>query len=284
MSGFLTKVMEERRRDALLAAQRVPQSALAKEVRSAPPRRSLQNLAARDQARAPAIIAELKRGSPSAGQLRAAYQPAALAAIYAQAGAAAISVLTEPRYFLGSAAHLRAVRQAVDLPILRKDFISTPYQVWEAAALGADVVLLIAAGLDLPTLHSLAVLAREIGLEVLVEVHDQVDLERVSDMEQVMLGVNTRDLQTLQVDLEVAARLAPLLPAGRLCIAESGIRTRQDIERLGALGYGGFLIGEALMRAPDIGLHLKTLLGLAPAPAGTGSGCLRAEAGDGHGG
>ncbi len=284
MSGFLTKVMEERRRDALLAAQRVPQSALAKEVRSAPPRRSLQNLAARDQARAPAIIAELKRGSPSAGQLRAAYQPAALAAIYAQAGAAAISVLTEPRYFLGSAAHLRAVRQAVDLPILRKDFISTPYQVWEAAALGADVVLLIAAGLDLPTLHSLAALAREIGLEVLVEVHDQLELERVSNMEQVMLGVNTRDLQTLQVDLEVAARLAPLLPAGRLCIAESGIRTRQDIERLGALGYGGFLIGEALMRAPDIGLHLKTLLGLAPAPAGTGSGCLRAEAGDGHGG
>ncbi|NLB60630.1 MAG: indole-3-glycerol phosphate synthase TrpC [Lentisphaerae bacterium] len=284
MSGFLTKVMEERRRDALLAAQRVPQSALAKEVRSAPPRRSLQNLAARDQARAPAIIAELKRGSPSAGQLRAAYQPAALAAIYAQAGAAAISVLTEPRYFLGSAAHLRAVRQAVDLPILLKDFISTPYQVWEAAALGADVVLLIAAGLDLPTLHSLAALAREIGLEVLVEVHDQVELERVSDMEQVMLGVNTRDLQTLQVDLEVAARLAPLLPVGRLCIAESGIRTRQDIERLGALGYGGFLIGEALMRAPDIGLHLKTLLGLAPAPAGTGSGCLRAEAGDGHGG
>ncbi len=258
-SDFLPKVMAERRRDARAAQARRPWAELEREARGARPRRSLAERL-RAAGRRPGIIAELKKASPSAGGLRSDYRPAELAADYARSGAAAISVLTEPRHFQGSAEDLRAVRQAVELPVLRKDFISEPYQVAESAVLGADAVLLIAAALEPRRLRTLYELAVELGLEALVEVHTREELAAVVPLTQALIGVNSRDLATLKTDLAVARGLAPFLPPGRLGIAESGIRERKDINELLALGYGGFLIGETLMRAPDPGAMLRSLL------------------------
>lgn len=274
MKNFLSMVMEERRRDARAVLTQAPlqqlqQQALA--ALAAPPRRSFIKTCRRLRAQGstPAIIAELKRASPTAGRLRLDYQPAALAAEYARAGAAAISVLTEPRHFLGCAADLQQVRQTVDLPLLRKDFISEPYQVIESAVLGADMVLLIAAALDFATLKALASLAAQLGLEALVEVHNQAELDKAATLPGVILGVNSRDLISLRTDLALARRLAPALPVDRMVIAESGIRSPQDVEELGALGYQGFLVGETLMRAGDVGAQLRALLGsYRAAPAG----------------
>ncbi len=254
--------MDERRRDARAAQERRPWAELERAARAPRPRRSLA-----DRLRAgpaPGIIAELKKASPSAGCLRPDYRPADIAAAYERAGAAAISVLTEPRHFLGSDDDLRAVRRAVGLPILRKDFLSEPYQLAESAVLGADVVLLIAAGLEPDRLRLLCALAAEFGLEPLVEVHGRAELEQALALDGPILGVNSRDLATLKTDLAVARGLAPHLPAGRPCIAESGIRSRRDIADLQALGYQGFLVGETLLRAPDPGVALRALL--APTP------------------
>lgn len=262
MQNFLSKVMEERRQDARQACLKMPQKELERLARNRP--RVLRRLA--DIQRGPRttrIIAEVKKASPSAGLLRETYQPAALAAEYEKAGAAAISVLTEPRYFRGSDSDLQAVRQVVNLPVLRKDFLSAPYQIYEAAVLGADLVLLIAAALDIRILRELYALATDLDLEVIVEVHTREEFEQAVPLEKAILGVNSRNLVTLKTDLSVARRLAPLLPPARLCIAESGIRTRQDIEELQALGYRGFLIGEILMKSPDVDEQLRLFLGSA---------------------
>jgi indole-3-glycerol phosphate synthase len=206
------------------------------------------------------VIAELKKASPSAGLLRPDYDPGAIARRYADAGAAALSVLTEPRHFLGSPDHLRAVRAAVDLPILRKDFMCDDYQVMEAAAWGADVILLIVAALDDAELRGLYQAALAQGLEVLVESHTAVELERALALDAAIIGVNSRDLKTLTTNLDVARQLAESIPPARLAIAESGIQHRADIEDLEGRGYRGFLIGEALVRASDPGGRLAELL------------------------
>jgi len=195
------------------------------------------------------IIAEMKKASPSAGLLRPRYAPSVLARRYEEAGAAGISVLTEPRKFLGSPRHLAAARAACGLPVLRKDFISEPYQVWEAAAWGADVVLLIASVLDDGTMRALHREAGRARLEVLVEAHTADELKRARRLDGAILGVNSRNLRTMRTDLAVAFGLARLLPRGVQAVAESGIRTRDDIERLRDAGYSGFLIGETLMRS-----------------------------------
>jgi indole-3-glycerol phosphate synthase len=212
----------------------------------------------------PRVIAECKRRSPSRGVLRRDYDPAAIGLGYERAGAAAISVLTEPTFFDGSLEHLRAVRAAVSIPVLRKDFIVTEYQLLEARAAGADAVLLIVAAGDDALLRRLIDRARELGLDVLVEVHDEAELTRAVDAGADVIGVNNRNLRTLQVRLEVTHALAARMPPDAVKVAESGLRTRDDLAALAAAGYEAFLVGERLMTAPDPGAALAELMG----PAG----------------
>jgi indole-3-glycerol phosphate synthase len=206
-----------------------------------------------------AVVAEVKKASPSAGLLRSEYKPADLAREYARARAVGISVLTEPLHFQGEERHLREVRSAVDLPVLRKDFLCDAYQVVEAAAWGADVVLLIVAALDEPVLRALYEEALRWSLEVLVEAHTAGELDAALSLDRAILGVNSRNLKTLKTDLGVARALAERIPEGRLCIAESGIKTRSDVLSLESAGYDGFLIGETLLKAEYPGEKLKGL-------------------------
>jgi len=210
---------------------------------------------------APRIIAECKRRSPSRGILRSDYDPAVHAASYAAAGAAAISVLTEPTFFDGLAQHLTAVRAAVDVPLLRKDFIVTDYQLVEAAVLGADAALLIVGALDDDLLPSLLARSNSLGLAALVEVHDDEEAKRAVDAGARIIGVNSRNLRTLSVDPEVHERVARALPQDTITVAESGIRTAADLTRLTACGYDAFLVGERLIGQPDPGLALRELRG-----------------------
>ncbi|HEV3217655.1 MAG TPA: indole-3-glycerol phosphate synthase TrpC [Vicinamibacterales bacterium] len=213
------------------------------------------------------VIAECKRRSPSRGVLRQNYEPAALAAAYAQAGAAAVSVLTEPTFFDGSLEHLAAVRAAVALPILRKDFIVDRYQLLEARTAGADAVLLIVAALSAAELRELHASAIDAGLEVLVEVHQADEVPIAVDSGAQMIGVNNRDLRTLAVDGEASNRLIRMIPRDVVSVAESGLKTRDDLERLRTCGYHAFLIGERFMTADDPGSALAELLkGQGPMP------------------
>lgn len=206
------------------------------------------------------IIAECKRRSPSKGILRAAYDPAAIAAGYAAAGAAGISVLTEPAFFDGALEHLQAVRAAVDVPVLRKDFLSDDYQLLEARAAGADAVLLIVAGLDDQQLAQLLRRAEAEGLAALVEVHNRAELDRAIGAGATIVGVNSRNLKTLEVSLDTHEALILGIPTGTIAVAESGLRTADDLRRLASAGYDAFLIGERFMAAESPGAALRTLL------------------------
>lgn len=229
-------------------------------VASASPRGAafLQRLA---EGGTPNVIAECKRTSPSKGRLCERYDPAAIARAYEQGGAAAISVLTEPEFFEGSLGHLEAVRQAVDVPILRKDFMLERSQIDDARAHGADAVLLIVACLDDATLAELHRHAVALGLAVLVEVHDEIELDRAIAAGASIVGVNNRDLRSLETDPRTAERLAARMPSGVVAVCESGLRTAADLERFMALGYRGFLIGETLMRSEDPEAALRSLRG-----------------------
>ena len=207
----------------------------------------------------PRVIAECKRRSPSKGILRESYDPAAHAAAYARAGAAAISVLTEPTFFDGALEHLANVRAAVDRPLLRKDFIVSAYQLLEAAAHGADAVLLIVGALDDAPLARLISQARTLGLAALVEVHDRQELTRALEAGAEIVGVNSRNLRTLAVDLSVFDALAGEIPPQITLVAESGIRSGDDVSRLSTLGYHAFLVGERLIAEPDPGGALREL-------------------------
>jgi len=208
---------------------------------------------------APRIIAECKRRSPSKGILRKDYDPSAHARAYSDAGAAAISVLTEPTFFDGDLSHLALVRAAVSTPLLRKDFIVTDYQVHEAAAHGADAILLIAAALDTRTLQGLRELATTLGLASLVEVHSSEELEKALGSGAEIVGVNSRNLRTLSVDLEVTATLAAAIPDHVISVAESGITSGDDLRRFAQLGFDAFLVGERLITEPDPGAALEAL-------------------------
>ena len=206
------------------------------------------------------IIAEVKKASPSKGVIRADCDAVAIARSYAAAGAAAISVLTEERYFRGRLADLARVRAAVEVPLLRKDFIFDPYQLTEARAAGADAVLLIVAMLDPRQLAELHGTATSLGLDVLIEAHTAEEVERAVAVGATLIGVNNRDLKTFVTTLATAERLRPLIPAGALAVAESGIETAADLARLHTAGYQAALVGESLMRAPDPGAALRALL------------------------
>jgi indole-3-glycerol phosphate synthase len=212
-----------------------------------------------------AIIAEIKRRSPSRGLIREDFRPAEIALAYAGAGADAVSVLTDERFFGGSETVFRSVRQTIGLPLLRKDFIFDAYQLVESRLMLADAVLLIARILDAPRLGDLIRTAGDLGLDALVEVRDESDLEKALEAGAGIIGVNNRDLETFQVDLGVSMRLAKLLPENAVSVSESGIRTREDVLRLGDAGFDAVLVGESLMREPDSGAALAALKGGADA-------------------
>ena len=239
------------------ARARIPASVLESQVTSRQPPRGFRAALGEPGLR---VIAECKRRSPSRGVLRASYDPVAIARGYERAGAAALSVLTEPTFFDGAIEHLEAVRDTVGLPILRKDFIVDPYQLLEARAAGADAVLLIVAALEDRDLRGLRDQARTLGLDVLVEVHDEEELARAIDAGTDLVGVNNRNLKTLEVSLEVSRRLAPLAPENAVMISESGISLHEDLLDLQGHGFSGFLVGSALMREASPGGALKRLL------------------------
>ncbi len=217
-------------------------------------------LAAEEEERA-AVIAEVKKGSPSKGLIRADFDPLAIAATYAENGAACLSVLTDEHFFMGKLDYLAAIRAVAPVPLLRKDFIFDPYQIYEARLAGADAILLIAAMLELGQLRDFVELARELSLDVLLEVHDEAELETALQVNCTLIGINNRSLRTFVTDLATTERLAKLIPGGRVIVAESGINTRADILRLQRAGARAFLVGESLMREADIGAKLRELLG-----------------------
>jgi indole-3-glycerol phosphate synthase len=255
--GFLTDVVDEVRRR--LERQPLDDSALMSLALGLPPPRAFAG--ALWSAPAPAMIAEVKQASPSAGPI-AEVDPAAQAGAYEAAGAAAISVLTEAIHFDGALADLRAVHLAVGVPVLRKDFLVHPSQVIESRVGGADAVLLIAAALSEPELKALLAAAGDLGLDALVEAHSDDDLDKALATDAKVVGVNARDLETLEVDLEHALAMLERVPEDRIAVLESGVTTREQVERASAAGARAILVGEALMRAQDPGAKLRELRGL----------------------
>lgn len=206
------------------------------------------------------LVAEIKKASPSGGLIRADFDPPALARAYLAGGATCVSVLTDARYFQGASEHLIAARAAVDLPVMRKDFILDPWQVYESRAIGADCILLIMAALSDQAARDLEALARSLDMDVLAEVHNAAELDRALGLETNLIGINNRNLKTLQVDLKTTLELAPLIPPERFVIAESGIRRHEDLVMLSQTGVRCFLVGEFLMRQPDVTEAVRQLL------------------------
>jgi indole-3-glycerol phosphate synthase len=259
-ADILARILARKREEVAARRAQTPQRELqARLAAAAPPRGFRRALEARVAAGQPAVIAEIKKASPSKGVIRAAFDPVAHATSYAAAGAACLSVLTDRDFFQGAEEHLSAARAACALPVLRKDFTVDAYQLYEARAIGADAILLIVAALDDARLAALAGLARELGLDVLVEVHDGAELERALALPDALIGVNNRNLRSFETSLEVTLGLRTRLPPERLLVSESGIHTRADVARLHAAGVHAFLVGEAFMRAPEPGLELARL-------------------------
>ena len=244
--------------ERIVAAKRAEIAAAKRplEIGSAPP---VRDFVAALRAKRPAVIAEIKRASPSKGVLRQDFDPPSIAKSYEAAGAACMSVLTDREFFQGAPEHLTAARRACSLPALRKDFIIDPYQVYEARALGADCVLLIVACLEDEQMRELEALAHELRMAVLVEVHDAHELERALTLKTPLVGINNRNLRTFETRLETTLELLPRIPAERIVVTESGILSPADVARIRANGVHTFLVGEAFMRAPDPGAALREL-------------------------
>jgi indole-3-glycerol phosphate synthase len=260
MSDTLTRILADKRDHVARCRAERPLPALEAEARERPPPRGF--LAALEAARTAGhfgVIAEIKKASPSGGLIRPAFDPPALARAYAAGGATCLSVLTDGPWFQGADAHLAAARDAVPLPVLRKDFTIDPYQVAEARAIGADAVLLIMAALDDGRAAELEAAAVDYGLDVLVEVHDPAELDRALRLKSRLVGVNNRNLKTLSVDLQMTLDLAPRL-RDRLVVSESGLRTPDDLARMAAAGVTSFLVGESLMRQDDVTAALARLI------------------------
>lgn len=254
---ILEKIITRTWKDLALRQRVIPMREVHRAAKDAPPCRDFTGAL-----RVPglSLIAEVKRASPSQETIRADLDPGALARTYADHGAAALSVLTDAPFFHGSLDDLRTARAAVSLPVLRKDFIVDPYQVYEARAAGADAVLLITAALDDPTLYDLHTLAGMLGMAALVEVHDAEELERALAVEPAVVGINNRDLHTFEVRLETTERLRPHIPEDVIVVAESGVQRAADAQRLQRAGVDAVLVGTALVSAPDPGRKVEALL------------------------
>jgi indole-3-glycerol phosphate synthase len=260
MSDILARIMATKREEVAAARRQRSAASLRAEAEARRDRRGFADALRRRRAAGDAaVIAEIKKASPSKGVLRAAFDPAAIAASYAQHGAACLSVLTDVQYFQGAPSYLQQARAACGLPVLRKDFLFDEYQVLEAAAWGADCILLIAAVLDDAQLRDLEQAAAALGLDVLVEVHDAAELGRALRLRTPLIGINNRNLKTFDVSLDTTLDLLPRLPAGRLAVAESGIATAADVQRLRGADVHAFLVGETFMRADDPGRALAAL-------------------------
>jgi indole-3-glycerol phosphate synthase len=254
--SVLQRILEVKRGEIAAAKQHSPLSSIENRAHAAPP---VRDFVAALRARKPAVIAEIKKASPSRGVLRADFDPAAIAQSYEKAGAACISVLTDRQFFQGDAAHLAAARGACALPILRKDFVIEPYQVLESRAFGADCILLIAACLTKDQMIELESVAASLGMAVLVEVHDATELEAALALRTPLIGVNNRNLKTFETRLETTLELLPRIPPSRLVVTESGILAAADVSRMRSAGVNTFLVGEAFMRSPDPGAALASL-------------------------
>jgi indole-3-glycerol phosphate synthase len=259
MADVLREIVDHKRIELERARSAVPVAELERRLAVAPP---VRDFAAALAARGPvALIAEVKRASPSAGTIRDEIDPARVARDYERAGAACISVLTDEKFFHGSLDDLVRVRQSVSVPVLRKDFLIDRYQVLEARAAGADCILLIAECLDNCRLRELYFFAAELGMDALIEIYDADNLDRVLDLEPAIVGINNRNLRTFATDLAHTLDLAPRVAQRGLLVSESGIRTRADVARLQAAGVRALLVGETLMRAPDVAATIADLLG-----------------------
>jgi len=257
---FLEEIVHRSQEELKARKKRLPLADVRRLAKAQPPPLNLAEALRGDGIR---LITEVKKASPSRGVIREDFDPVAIAGNYATGGAAAISVLTEEHYFQGSLDYLKDIRNALGVnrpPLLRKDFIFDPYQVYESLAYGADSLLLIAAILTPEMLVALCALSHELGLSCLVEVHNESDLETALEIGAGIIGINNRDLNTFTVDLATTGRLRPLIPADRIVISESGIGNKNDIDNLGRLGVDAVLIGEALLAAPDIAARLRELL------------------------
>lgn len=260
MHDVLQRILARKREEVAERQGRVPLAELrARAADAAPTRGFADAIAAKIASGQAAVIAEIKKASPSQGVIRADFDPPAIARSYAQHGAACLSVLTDVDFFQGSDDFLQQARAACALPVLRKDFIVDAYQLHEARALGADCVLLIAAALDDAQLAEYAFLAAELGMDALIEVHDLDELERALPVPARLLGINNRNLRSFEVSLETTLALKDAVPADRVLVTESGIRSRDDVARMRAAGVHAFLVGETFMRQPDPGGALRDL-------------------------
>lgn len=266
MGNILDRIIETKRAEVVRRREERPLPDVRAAARDAAPPRDFCAALAGPAARGIHVIAEIKKKSPSAGLIRADFDPATIARIYHAHGAGALSVLTDEPYFDGRLEYLEQVRAAVPLPVLRKDFMIDLYQVYEARAAGADAILLIGEVLDPTQMREMLDLAVELDLSALIEVHEEQTLHQVLAAvplptdRRILIGINNRNLKIQRTDLSTTERLARLLPPGTLLVSESGVKTREDVRRLIATGARALLVGEALMRAPDIGAALDSLL------------------------
>jgi indole-3-glycerol phosphate synthase len=261
-SDVLAKICADTRAELTRRKAEKPIEALRAKALSAPAPRAFGRCLKEETAKGRlALVAEIKKASPSGGLIRPDFDPAALARAYAAGGATCLSVLTDAPHFQGSPEHLKAARAAVELPVLRKDFILDPWQVYESRAMGADCILIIMAALSDSEARDLESLARSLEMDVLAEVHDRQELDRALGLATPLIGINNRNLKTLKTDLRNTIELAPFVPMDRFLIAESGIRTNADVQRIAAAGAHCFLVGESLLREPDVAAAARLLLG-----------------------
>ncbi len=256
---ILDRILDAKRDEVERRKSALPTRELKSRMGDAPAPLDLARRLLRSESGLPAVIAEAKKASPSKGVIRADFDPVAIARAYEDAGASAISVLTDEEFFQGSLDYVKSIKQAVSLPVLRKDFIIDEYQVYESRAAGADAILLIVAVLGRKALAELMNRATEIGMQHLVEVHDEAEMEVAIDVCAPIIGINNRNLRTFEVSLDTTARLLPMIPRAKK-VSESGILTREDMVALGKLGVDAVLIGEALMREQDVGAKLRELV------------------------